>query len=169
MITASWTTMQTFLTILLLIAGVVDDLRTQKVHNQLIIAVFSIALIFVVSTQGLQGLLLATLSMLTAALAIVPLYMMRVLGGGDVKLFLAVSPLLGWQEILLTLLASMIWGSILGIFQVVLKGQIKSFSQNLLAIFHRSRLPEQSVHKMPFTVALFFGYLSSLVWMRGVV
>lgn len=103
--------------------------------------------------------------MMTAAAAVFPLYLLRVFGGGDVKLLLAASVMMSWKEVLITLFASMIWGSLLGVLQVFLKGQGKAFAHNLLAMANRAKLQEASVHKMPFTVALLFGYLTNLVWL----
>ncbi len=158
--------LQIALTILLLLLAVIDDLRSKKVHNQLVIICFAVAIVFMTFAQGSQAVFPAALSMMTAALIIIPLYLLRIVAGGDVKIFLAVSPLLTWEEILITIFASLIWGSILGLVQVILKGQIKSFLANMMMLFHRSKIPSQNVHKIPYTVALFFGFLSSLVWLK---
>ena len=160
--------LQIGLTILLLLLAVIDDLRSKKVHNSLVIVSFAMALLFIVFFQGAQGIIPAALSMMTAALIIIPLYLLRILAGGDVKIFLAVSPMMSWEEILITVFASLIWGSILGLLQVFLKGQMKSFFANMMMIFHRSKIPAQKMHKIPYTVALFFGFLSSLVWLREI-
>jgi prepilin peptidase CpaA len=156
--------LQTALALLLLGAGVVTDLRSKKVPNQIIIAGAVVAIIFMVATQGFSGVMLAGLSLLTAAVAIMPLYLMRVLGGGDVKLMLAASLLMDWKAVLISIFAAMIWGSVLGIVQVILKGQGKAFAHNMLALANRAKLSESTVHKIPFTVALLLGYLSSLVY-----
>ncbi len=159
---------QTILALALLLAAVVDDLRSRKVHNPLVIAAFAISILFLLATQGFEGLIPGVLSILTATLLILPLYLLRILGGGDVKIFIAVSPLLSWQEIAITLFASIVWGALLGVFQVILKGELKSFLHNLFSIFNRNKLPGHVVHKIPFTAALLFGFLSSLVWLREV-
>lgn len=166
-VTTSVATLQTALAALLLLAGVVNDLRSRQVRNQIVIVGFVVGLVFMISTQGFTGLMVATLSVLTAAAAVLPLYLMRVLGGGDVKLYLSVSVLLGWQSALITLIGSIIWGSILGITQVLLKGQGKAFAHNMMALANRAKLQETQVHKIPFTVALLFGFLTSMVWMGG--
>ena len=164
----NWTSLQAILALLLFGAGMVNDLRSKKVRNQIVIVGFVVGITYVIAVQGFSGLMMSALSFLTAAVAILPLYLMRVLGGGDVKLLLAASVLMDWKSVLITIFASMIWGSLLGIFQVILKGQGKAFAHNMLALAHRAKLKETSVHKMPFTVALLFGYLSSLVWMGGI-
>lgn len=159
-----WSSLQVVLILLLLVAGVVNDLRSKKVRNQIVIAGFVIGLIFVTATQGLSGLFIGFLSFLTALAAVLPLYLLRVIGGGDVKLLLAASVLMDWKTVLITVFASMIWGSVLGVLQVVLKGRGKAFAHNMFALANRAKLSETTVHKTPFTVALLFGYLSSLVY-----
>jgi prepilin peptidase CpaA len=162
MVTGSF--VQTGFAVLLLLAGVADDLRARKVHNQIVLFGFLIGLGCVAATQGLSGFMVAGLSFLTAIVAVLPLYLMKVIGGGDMKLFLAVSVLLNWQQVVIALIGSLIWGSLLGIFQVVLKGEGQAFLQNLFAIFRRVKVPAQKTHQVPFTIALLFGFLTSFVW-----
>lgn len=159
--------LQTSVTLILLIAGVVDDLRSQKVHNQIIIAGFLISILFLVLFKGPAALLIAGLSFLTAFVSALPIYMLRIFAGGDFKLFLVASLLLSWEQVLIALAASMIWGSLLGIFQVILKGQTKQFANNMLALRYRIKLPGDKVHKIPFTVAFLFGFLTSIFWGGG--
>lgn len=151
-----------------LLAGVVEDLRLRKVRNQVSVVVLVVGLTFVGITEGGSGLINSVVSMMTAMACILPLYVLRALGGGDVKIFVAVASLLSWKAVLITILSSMIWGSLLGLFQVILKGQFKQFAENLLGIFMRSKPRAENLHKIPFTVALMFGFLTSLVWTGGV-
>ena len=158
------TALQTGMALLVLLAGVIDDLRSRKVHNQVVLVGFVFGLGCVMATQGLSGLMVAGLSFMTALIAILPLYLLKAVGGGDVKLFIAVSVLLNWQQVLIALLGSLIWGSVFGVLQVVLKGEGKAFLHNLFAIFNRAKIPEAKKHKVPFTIALLFGFLTSFVW-----
>lgn len=155
---------QPILAFSLLALAMWDDLRTRKVRNQLLLVGFCLILALITMTQGFNGLLNSGLSMLTACVAVLPLYFLRVMGGGDVKLFVVVSLLFSWEQVLIALFASMIWGSFLGIFQVILKGQTKEFAHNLMAIAHRTKLRPEVTHKVPFTVALFLGFASSFFW-----
>lgn len=150
-----------------LLAGVIEDLRLRKVRNQVSVAVLTAGLIFVGVTEGGSGLITSLISMMTALACILPLYTLRALGGGDVKIFVAVSVLLSWKAVLITILSSMIWGSLLGVIQVILKGEFKQFASNIMGIFMRVKPAETSLHKVPFTVALMFGFLTSLVLTGG--
>lgn len=155
---------QPVLAFLLLAVAMWEDLRSRKVPNQLLLVGLSLILVLIVLTQGFGGLVNSGLSFLTACVVVLPLYFLRVMGGGDVKLFVVISLLFSWQQVLLALFAAMIWGSLLGIFQVILQGQIMKFLHNLMALAQRVKLPAESTHKMPFTVALFFGFATSFFW-----
>lgn len=147
---------------LMLLLGAVDDIRSRKVHNRLIAGIFISSLIVVTIVDGKIGLLDSLFSILTAFISVLPLYLLKALGGGDVKLFTAVSPLLTWKAVLVMLLGSLVWGALLGLFQVLLKGQGKALVQNMLGIFLRNKPAEQNLHKIPYTIALLFGFLTSL-------
>ncbi len=161
----SLASLQFGLVIVSLINGIREDLRSRKVSNVSVLITLVLGLFCVLFVQGLSGLMIAALSFVTAFVAVLPLYLVKAIGGGDVKLFLAVSVLLNWQQVLISLIGSLIWGSILGVVQVILKGEGKAFAHNMIAIFtSKARLPEQKTHKVPYTIALLLGVLTSFVW-----
>lgn len=148
----------------LLAAAVWQDLRTRKVSNQFLIGALITVIIYQVVFQGPASLMNSGMSFLMATVIVLPIYLLKVLGGGDVKLFLVVSLLLPWDQVLLAICASFIWGSLLGIFQVVLKKQGLQFLKNLKSILARTKVSNELTHKIPFTVALFFGFATALAW-----
>lgn len=162
---SSWTNFSLIaLAFILLAAAVWTDLRARKVRNQLIIVGFVASVVLILVVKGWAGLIDSGLSMMTATVAIIPLYVLRVLGGGDVKLFIVVSMLFSWEQVLIALMASFIWGSLLGVFQVILKGQTKQFAHNMMALVQRNKLSAESTHQIPYTVALVFGFATCLYW-----
>lgn len=146
----------------MLIWSIIGDLRSRKVKNSLVVSLAGSALILTGFLEGPAGLTTSFFSFLTATVAVLPLYLLRVLGGGDVKLFMALSLLMDWQTSLYTIAFSFIWGSILGVTVVILKGQGRAFLNNLVSIFWRVRPAETQTHKIPFTVALALGYFSAI-------
>jgi prepilin peptidase CpaA len=153
---------------LMLIASVVDDLRTKKIHNTLVLSCLAISLIFIGVSHGTAGYMPAVISLATAAVAILPLYLTRILGGGDLKIFAAVALLMSWQGVVITLLTSVIWGSVLGVLMVVMKGEGKAFAANLMSLAHLTKPKEAQLHKVPYSVALLFGFMTHLVLSGGV-
>jgi Flp pilus assembly protein protease CpaA len=161
---ASWSALQTGFALLVLLAGVADDLRSRKAQNQIALLGIVFGLGCVLAVQGLSGLMMAGLSVLVALTAIIPLLLMKMVSRGDVKLFVAVSVLLTWQQILLALMGAMIWGSLIGVGQILRKGEGKVFLKNLCTVFTRTKLQTQQVHQVAFPMALLCGFLTSFAF-----
>ena len=151
--------------ILVLIAlgfAVFTDLKVKKVDNRFVVGIFIIGILAQIFVHGFSGIVLMASAFSTAVALGLPLYLMKVFGGGDFKLLLAVSTLLDWKAVIVVTLASLFWGAILGIFRVAFQGDIKSVFTNLLSVFLRNNAHIQKLHAMPFTVAILFGFLSHL-------
>lgn len=154
--------------------AVADDLRTRKVHNAVILAI----LIASVTSFAIHFYLTPTASAIEplksfglASVIGVGLFALRVWGGGDAKLYMALSPLLLFHETPIYLLCSMIWGSVLGLTTAALNARLGTMATNLTAVLmHRKGVDQKQLVKVPFSVALFFGYLSLMVLrQKGVV
>lgn len=151
----------------ILIKAVSTDLKQAKVPNALILISFCVSLLVVSYESGLEGIFIGGLSFLTAMVVGLPLYLSKSFAGGDFKLLLSFSPLLDWRQTLVLIFASMVWGALLGIIMVIVKGQAKSFFHNLLQMLLTRKGIEKSVtHKVPFTVALALGYASSMIYLK---
>ncbi len=137
-----------------------EDLRSRKIKNKTVLVSFAICSVMALVLGGLPALGWGLVSVALALLAATPLFMAKVLGGGDVKIFAAVAVLMSAPEVVYTLLASLLWGALLGVLQAVLRGEGKALFHNVLAIFMRSKPQESQLHKIPYSVALLFGYLS---------
>jgi len=148
------------LTLLLLGASVGDDLRSRKVHNSLITSIFVVSLWSALAMYGISSVAQIATSMVGAIAFCLPLYLLRAFGGGDFKLMIAISPLLAWTDVGWTLAFSLVWGAILGLLMVVLKNELRAFLHNLFSLAIKSPVGEKSLHKVPFTVAIFFGFLT---------
>lgn len=143
-----------------------DDLRRKKISNTLVVSLFAVAAAYLFFRGGLGNLGTGLLSGLLAFTMTLPLYMGKVLGGGDIKVFTAASLLMNWQVVCVTLLAAFIWGSLLGLLRTLLSGQAKNLFHNLFAIVaFKAKVQEDRLHKIPFSIALIFGYLSSFVYL----
>lgn len=150
-----------------LIAGMIDDLRSQKVHNVLVIALFGAVLAANLVIRDFQGLMVG-LAALGLALAItVPLFAFRILGGGDVKLFavfaLAIDPI----SMFWTLIYSFIWGGLFGLTRATLQKELLVLVRNTYKIARRQTVQPQQLHKIPYTFALLLGWLTQLTFLRA--
>lgn len=149
-----------------LIAGMVDDLRSRKVHNELVLTLLALVAGSCFYFTGFEGLMTGTGAMLLALVLTIPLFAFRILGGGDVKLFavfaLAVNPLIMFW----TLIYSFVWGALFGVTRAALSNQLLAVVKNTTKIGQRQKVEAQHIHKIPYTFALLLGWLTQLTYLR---
>lgn len=145
---------------LILLAGVIDDLRSRKVHNRLVVTLMVIAMVSSFAMWGFHGVIFGLIAALVAVGIGVPLVIAGVIGAGDMKLMVAFGLATSWTAVLWVFIYSLIWGAALGVFRALLRGEgrVLLVSTMSVAMFKKSSpLPLQ---KIPYTVALFFGWLT---------
>lgn len=154
---------------LILLAGVVDDLRSRKVHNKLVLVLALIGAAATLFVSGPQGLLWGLLAASCAIILCLPLVVTHILGAGDMKLLAAFGLTVQWNSVLWVVVYSLFWGALLGVFRSILRGEGKLLLQNTLKIAGRQNIEAQTLQKIPYTVALLFGWLThiSLVQVTG--
>jgi len=145
---------------LILAAGSVDDLRSRKVHNELVIAAFVVALVYVFVDGGVAGFLAGLLGMSAAVLMTLPLVLFGALGAGDLKLFMAFGMATTWEVVIYVGLVALVWGAVLGVLRSIVSGQFKTLVTNTLGLVRRK--PVQELHRIPYSVALFMGWVTYL-------
>lgn len=149
-----------------LIAGMVDDLRSRKVHNALILVLLPIVAFSSLYFRGVDGTLIGVGAMLLALIMTIPLFAVRVIGGGDVKLFGVFALALDPQAMFWTLIYSFFWGSLFGVTRAVLSRQLLALVRNTTKAASRQKIQAQEIHKIPYTFALLLGWLTQLTFMR---
>ena len=168
-----------FLSGLILLPALVDDLRSRKIHNKLIIVLFAFALsstlaLGALSTWqaggGLSALPAGVFSalftgLLSAFLALilgVPLSLGSVIGGGDLKLLVVFALTTSWPVFIKILFFSFPWALLLGVFKIILDGKLKEFCFNIYFLFRHRQIKGLKFHTIPFSVALFMAWLTAL-------
>lgn len=149
---------------LVLIAGIINDLKSRKVRNFLVLLLLITSLANVYFFAGWEGFKWGGLSLLVALGSCLPLVLTRIMGAGDMKLLMAFSVGVSPISVFLVLIYSFVWGALLGILQAVLKGDGMNLLNNTLAIVTggKKAVSEEKLHRIPYTVALFFGWLTQL-------
>lgn len=169
---------QLVLLVLLLLLATAVDLRERRIPNKLVASGIILALAFhIIAPQG-QGVVFA-LSGLGAGMALfLPMYAMRVMGAGDVKLMGMIGAFLGAGSVLGAALASMAAGGVLAITMAAGKRMLPQMLTNLGDIvrqFHIKQMigpgvspmaPVASVGKMPYAIAITAGTLIQLTVLR---
>ena len=153
---------QIFLPGLILLIACIDDLRSRKIHNKLILILLPFVLLAVTLTGGITALKAGLLSALIAFIIGVPLTLSRAIGGGDLKLLFVFALALSWSDFLTIFIYSFFWALILGLVKVVLDKKWKDFVMNLFFVLWSRTGKGLQFHTMPFSIALFVAWLSFL-------
>ncbi len=152
---------------LLLLAGVITDLRARKVYNWMIVAGLALAIIQVLYVFGLSALGPALMAGGLALLLTLPLVLVGVLGAGDMKLLTVFGIATSYSAVISVTLYSFVWAAIFGLIHAILSGQIVSVGKNMLAISKGQKPQAVTLHKIPFTVAIAVAWGTYVLSLRG--
>ena len=149
---------------LILFAGVIDDFRTRKFHNWLFIVCSLVAVTVIFATHGFIGVGLASAGFVAGILIFLPLVLLKVVGAGDMKIMAAFGIVAGWNSVINVMMFALVWGALFGLVQVALKGELVQMFQNIRSIAVNKGKAKTELHSIPFTAALFLGWLTDLVY-----
>jgi len=108
---------------ILMIIGVVSDLKSNRIPNLLIITGIILASIFHSVLFGLQGMVTLLLGAIAGLLLLLPFYLVKAMGAGDVKFMSMVGAFLGYQVTALAVGLTLIVGGVIAISLIVYKQQ----------------------------------------------
>lgn len=148
---------------LILFAGVIDDLYSKKVHNYLVLALIFLAVIYQFFAHGSQGLVDGLISAGLALAITLPMVLSRMLGAGDMKLMMAFGLSTMWPNVLWTIIYSFIWAALLGVLHALLNKKGKLLFMKTFSLVVTKGKDFESDFKIPYTIALAFGWLHHLV------
>lgn len=151
----------------ILLPACIDDLRSKKIHNKLLLILLPFVLVAVFFLQGLEGLKAGGISALLALLIGLPLYFSRAIGGGDLKLLVLLALSLSWRDFLWIGFCSLPWALLLGLVKIALDKKIKEFLWNLVFLFQDKKRKNLELHSIPYSIALFASWMSFLS-LRGI-
>ena len=159
----------------MLILAVITDLSSRKIPNSLVLFGLIVSLLlqyFVV--QGAGGLnWLAGVAVAFACF--IPLYLLRGMAAGDVKLMMAVGGFLGYPLIITAVAYSYLAGGAMAICYVLIKGRFRLLTKNLYSLIidqfikttsgvdvYDGQVIKQSVGQLPFALAIAIGTFVTL-------
>ena len=174
--------------VLLLLMVTQQDIRGYRIPNKLVLTgvVLGVALNgFLPGGWGFNSAIpgglgwFGALKGLGVGLAVLlPVYWLRAMGAGDVKLMAMVGAFLGPGDVLKVVLATFVAGGVIAFVMVLWSGKMTSFLQNIklmllggMVKMSAGRLPVVdeapiSVGKLPYAVAITLGTLGYLIWQR---
>ncbi len=150
-----------------LVAGLIDDLRSRKIHNPLVICLFVIVAVGNLYFRGFEGTAIGMGAMLLALIVTIPLFMAGIWGGGDVKLFAIFAFALEPVSMFWTLIYSFIWGGVFGLTRAALQKNLIALVKNTYRIAVRQRAQVQEVYKIPYSFAMLLGWFTQLTFLRA--
>lgn len=147
---------------LLLIAAVID-VKTGRIPNWLVFggALYAMAYnaFFPLFPRDI-GILFALGGLAVGLVALLPLYLLRVMGAGDVKLMAMAGAFLGPSATVAAILATLVAGGLLAVAVALRSGQ---FARMLANVGGLTLHDGASVGKMPFGVAIAAGTIGYLI------
>lgn len=170
----------TALTILLilLVTAVLSDLRTHRIPNVLVFPALALSLLVHTLGSGMEGLLATGAGLAVGMAMLLPFYLIGGMGAGDVKLVGVVGSLLGPWGALVTGIATLMAGAVLGIAVIVWQRcrppvelylrQVTGVQGNMLHATAVSTATDQTpcVNKIAYSPAIAAGTILAL-WYMG--
>lgn len=100
-----------------LVLAVILDLRTYRIPNALTRAGMVVGVIYQLYRAGPPGMFGAVKDFVGSILILFPLYMIRCLGAGDIKLLSVIAIVLGWKQGIIISIYSLFAGAAMGIIK----------------------------------------------------
>lgn len=160
------------LLLLLVVLAAVNDLATRRIPNRLLLAgtVGAMAL-HLFSAAPLSALLSGVAGLATGLLVFLPLYCLRGMAAGDVKLMAAVGAFSAPMEVLHIAVLSVCAGGLMALLVVISKGRLRAALANVRSLLRPllmrlagfpaapEPLPGPSVGSIPYGLAIASGTL----------
>jgi prepilin peptidase CpaA len=134
--------------------ALVSDVRTRRIPNWLTGSTLLIGLLVNLFASGPPGLVAAVTGMAVGFLLLIPFYVLRAVGAGDVKLLAALGAVLGVQALLAVAAAGALVGGLMSLIILARRGRL---SLALHQLFVMRTVPTPSGAKAPYAVAIASG------------
>ena len=153
----------------LLVVAVASDLRRHRIPNLLVLMGTLLGLGSQVVAVGFSGLTIGLLGMLTGFAIFLPLYIVKGMAAGDVKLMAMVGSFFMYQDAMWMAFYSLMAGGICGFLIVLVRGQLmRTLRRYWLILGTRAYLApaadEVAGKPFPYSVAILLGTLIGIFW-----
>lgn len=165
--------------LLLAVAAAIIDVQHHRIPNWLTYPGIILGLAMRGILFGWKGLVSAVAGCLLAGVIMFLFYVVRAMGAGDVKIMAALGALVGPHYVITVLLATAIFGGLLGIAYAIYRGRIGSTLRNVGSVlrFHAwaglqahpdLNLDNPATLRMPYGLAIALGMLYTFLamWWR---
>jgi prepilin peptidase CpaA len=105
----------------LVLLALISDARTYKIKNAIILPFFLFGLVINLYSNGISGAVTSLLAAALPVLLLMILFIMRMLGAGDIKLFSAIGAITGIRFVLYSVAFSFISGGIIALIIMAIR------------------------------------------------
>lgn len=148
----------------------VYDVRTNKIKNQGILCLYLFGLLFRLQDFQLANLSQVAINLLLPIILLYPLFLLHVLGAGDIKLFSAIGLFLNTNSLLYWIGYSFVLGALIGLALLLYRGELVASMKRLYGYLLEAAYcfpelkpysKEENFQKnvIHFSVAMALGYL----------
>jgi prepilin peptidase CpaA len=155
--------------IIILVFATREDLMNHRIPNVLVAMGLGIGFLVQTSVRGWDGAIFSLLGALVGLSALLPFYLARAMGAGDVKLMAAVGSFLGPQSAVLAVALTLIVGAVLAVGFILLRTLLRSApSGTTLAspLYWLATWESARRERFPYALAITVGALLVL-WLQG--
>lgn len=104
-----------------LLLALISDIRTYKIKNSITYSFMAMGLTINIISGGINGMLLSLHGMILPVLCLIILYMAKMIGAGDIKLFSALGSVMGAAFTLYAVVCSFICGGVIASLLILIR------------------------------------------------
>jgi prepilin peptidase CpaA len=163
----------------LLLLSLISDIKTYRIKNSITFPFVALGLITNFLSGGLQGLGDSLAAFILPPTLLIILYMARMLGAGDIKLFRAIGSIMGTHFVFHATICSFLCGGIIALAVIIIRKNGRQRMQHLIK-YIKTCIATLSLHpyttfedkrdgaKFRFSYAIFSGTMISLLVLQGI-
>lgn len=156
----------------------IGDIRSRRIPNWLVLSGIITSLIYQTYSGYGYGFIFWLGGICVGFISLFPLYVLRAMGAGDVKLMALVGSFLGWEAVLQTLLLTLVSGGVLSLLIIIWNRNWKLVFENIglmsakmtIAAMNRqmpkAEAPLNSAGNLPYAVAIAAGTMLYICFFR---
>lgn len=151
-----------------LFLAVISDIRTRKIKNRIVLAFILVGLLANLFENGWTGILDSLWGITFPVMVLFPLFLLKMLGAGDIKCFSAIGAIMGAEFVTYSMIYSFIAGGVIALIIMALNknalqrfGYLISYLKVSLLTLSLSEYDnlQKSKGAFRFTYAIFLGVI----------
>lgn len=164
--------------VFIIFVGLVQDIFSYKVKNKTILLGLIMGSLFLILNKDLNSTLNSIIGMMVPILILSPLFLFRMLGAGDIKLFSVIGLFLGAIAVTRIMLVSIVIGGILSFIKLVknknIKHRVNYFIHYMRGIYNGGSVEyydaktDNYKNALHFTIAIFMSLCHHIIFDGGV-